>query len=235
MKYNLTPLMDIVNNVPSSDVWKERFETFFANENYEPDLLDQYYNILIGNVQLIRYTLNHGYLIDDYSGLFTFDTPETKSFHSFNVANFIRRNHRYFFKKSIQTMCGDYGMLNIQIKLCGLDLQSAALSSDNMVGGVLAVIGNNSLPYPFVNAECDVIFASNVFNEEEQAYRIWSFLYERSREGKEIFITSNSFHHLKHIVSYDKLKMIENPSEIYDAETYSNGDLGYMTKIYQII
>lgn len=227
--------MDMVRNVPSSDIWKERIEKFFANEHYEPILQDQYYNILLGNIQSIRYTLNHGYLIDDYSGLFSFDTPETKSFHAFNIANFVRRNHRHFFKKSIQTMCADYGMLNIQIKLCGLDLQSAALPSNNLVGGVLAVIGNDCTPYPFVNEECDVIFASNVFNEEEQAYRIWSFLYEKHSRGKEVFITSNSFHHLKHIVSYDKLKLMENPSEIYDAETYSNGDLGYMTKIYQII
>lgn len=235
MKYNLIPLLNVVKDVPSSEEWKEKIETFFTNENYDPALLDQYYNILIDNVGLMQYTLNCGYLIDDYSGLFTFDTPETKSFHTFNLANFVRRNHRHFYKKSIQTMCGDYGLLNVQIKLCGLDLQSAALSSFNMVGGALAVIGNNSAPYAFVDGDCDVIFASNVFNEEEQAYRIWSFLYEKHSQGKEVFITSNSFHHLKHIVSYDKLKQIENPSEIYDAETYSNGDLGYMIKIYRIV
>ena len=235
MKYNLTPLLDAVKNVPSSDEWKEKITTFFNNENYDAGLLDYYYNVLINDIWTVRYTLECGYLVDDYSGLFSFDTPETKTFHTFNMANFVRRNHQHFYKKSIQTMCGDYGILNLQIRLCGLDLKSAAVPAYDIVGAVLAVIGNNCSPYAFVDKDCDVIFACNVFTDEDTSYRIWSLLYEKQKQGKEVFITSNTFHHLKNIVSYDKLKQMENPSEVYDAETYSNLDLGFMNKIYRIV
>ena len=77
--------------------------------------------------------------------------------------------------------------------------------------------------------------SANVFGDEETTYRIWSLLYEKQKQGKEVFFTSQSFHYLKHIVDYDKLKLMEVPSEIYDEETYSNGDLGYQNRIYRIV
>lgn len=237
MRYNLSPLLDVhLEELSNTGVWKDRIKAFFNNENYDPKLLDQYYDILIDNYEHYIQLINYDYIIDEYSGLFTFDTPEKKTIHTFNLANFVRRNHLFFDKKSIQTMVLDYGIVNVQLKLCGLNLKSTAIPKDSQAGAVLTVIGNDCPPYDFTYHDCDVIIAANIFNGEEDAWRNWNLLLDsRLIKKKEIFFCSNSFADLQKYINYDKIEQVEDPTQVYDEHTYANTDLGYMTKIYRIV
>ena len=237
MRYNLTPFYDLLDeSVPSRDVWRDRFKVFFDNTNTNKALLDLYYNLLINNYNNLYPLLVSGYLIDPYSGLFTFDEPSMKGLHTFNMANFIRRNHVFFNKKSLKTISMDFGLTNIQIKQCGLKLTNVSLSAQSIPGSALLVIGNYSPPYDFKNDEDpDVIFACHVFNTEDEAWENWNMLFDLSIQGKDVFFTSATFKELKKFINYDRIQQMENPSEIYDADLYSNLDMGFMNRIYRII
>lgn len=237
MKYNLNPFFDLMDeSVPSHDIWKERFRKFFFSPNVKEEHKDLYYNILINNYNSLRPLLNEGYLIDEYSGIFTFNVPQMRGIHSFNMANFIRRNHMFFYKKSIKTMTMDFGIVNIQLQQCGLKLDNVIMPIYSIPGAALLVIGNDCMPYDFKNDnDYDVLIACNVFNTEDQAWENWNALFDAHLSGKKVFFTSPSFVELRKFVNYDRIKQVENPVEIYDPETYANGDLGYMNKIYQIV
>jgi hypothetical protein len=240
MKYNLSPFEILLNeNVPSSDNWKDKFNRFFNNENFSKEILDYYYNILIKDYHSIVPLLKSGYFVDEYSGLFSFDTPATKFMHGFNLANFVRRNYIHFNKKKIQTFSMDYGVLNIQIKQCGLDLAGGCIPPLTYTGAILAVIGNECSPYAFgtyVNLpECNVIIASNIFRVESEANRNWNFLMDAHSKGMEVYFSSNTFIHLLKIIDYDRIEQLEDPTQIYDKEVYSNLEYGYSNKIYRIV
>lgn len=237
MRYNINPFYDLLDEtVPSRDTWRERFKMFFENTNTDKALLDLYYNLLINNYNNLYPLLITGYLIDPYSGLFTFDEPFMKGLHTFNMANFIRRNHIFFNKKSIKTISADFGLTNIQIKQCGLKLTNVSLPIQCIPGSALLVIGNYSTPYEFKNEDDpDVIFASHVFDTEDSAWENWNMLFDLSIQGKDVFFTSSTFNELKKFINYDRIQQMEIPSEIYDSETYSSLDLGFMNKIYRIV
>lgn len=240
MKYNLSPILNVVNeHAPNSQQWRNKIERFFSKDYSEEagSAVDNYYDILLVNLGHIVPYLRCGYLIDEYSGLFTLNTPNCKMLHTFNLANFIRKNYLYFNKKSIRTVSMDYGILNVQIKECGLNLSSTTLAQAQYLGAVLTVIGNESIPY-VINAPApnfDVIFAAHIFNTEDEAYNSWTSLFDAHLTGKEVFFTTTSFKELKKFVNYDRIKLMEKPNEIYDKELYSNLDYGYGNKIYRIV
>lgn len=237
MRYNLSAILEQFDEtVPSYQSWIDKIEAFFSNQDYNPKTLDVYYDHILFNHRMIKYLFDQGYIIDDYSGLFTFNTSETRTLHTFNLANFVRRNHRYFYKKKIHTFCSDYGILNVQTKLCGLDLVNSYLPLQTIMGSMLLVIGNQCAPYEVNHTDTpDVIIASNIFSTEDDAWTNWNYLFDEKLSGKEVFFSSYSFNELQKFINYDKIKQVEDPLQVYDKDTYSNGDLGYMNRIYQIV
>lgn len=238
MNYNLTPITNLLDNrIPNSNVWKDRIESFFGNEEYDSELQDWYYNALITNTKDVVGILSSGQLIDSYTGLFSFDTLTAKYNHTFNVALFISSHYQHFYGKKILTVCADYGILNIQMKLCGLDLVSSVQKEYLNVGSVLACIGNNCPPYPinkFDFPEEDVVFMCSVFSDEDLSYKNWVFMVEKKLEGKEVFFDSSSFFQLKNFINYDKIEVVIDPRKVYNEEDYSNMSYGYMNKIYRL-
>lgn len=234
MRYNLAPFLDLLTpEIPSHDVWRDRLTNFFNDDKVNPNISDLYYDILINDHHSFTDTLRCGYLIDQYSGLFTFDSYPMKGYHTFNLANYIRRNHQLFYNKKIKTITKDYGIVNIQIKLCGLNLVRSGV--EYSCGFVLADIGNQAYSYPMnFDDDYDVIFVAHAFDTDEGANIFWNGMLEDHLRGKEVYFTSKSFQHLQNHILYDKIKQVEDPTKIYDDLTYSNGDLGFMNKIYKI-
>lgn len=237
MRYNLTPLLEEIDeSIPSFEDWKKKIHLFFSNPHYDGELKDRYYNILLQSLPDINPFLKQGYLIDEYSGIFTINSPETRFLHTFNLANFIRRNHQYFYKKRIKTYAMDYGVLNVQIKQCGLELEGSVLPFFNMLGIIFTVIGNQCSPF-FISGEDneDVLIVSCMFNNDDQAYQMWNYMLDSHLDGKDVFFSSQTFEYLQNHVIYDKIKQVEDPTKIYDKEVYSNLDYGFQNKIYQIV
>ena len=238
MIYNLSPLQTLLNDrVPNANVWKERFDSFFSNEDYDSELQDWYYDKLINNIDEVQELLVSGCFIDPYTGLFSFDTSSTKHCHSFNLALFISSHYQHFYGKKILTVCADYGILNIQMRLCGLNLVSSVQKEYFNTGTVLACIGNNSPPYPinkFDFPEEDVVFMSCVFQDVDLAYKNWQFMVDKKIQGKEVFFTSNTFFYLKNYIKYDAIEPVIDLREVYSEEDYSNMSYGYMNKIYRL-
>lgn len=240
MKYNLTPLIDTIDEtIPSYKEWQEKIDTFFMKSNSPPETLDMYYNFLVNNSWVIKPCLQEGYLVDDYSGLFTLNTPHTRGIHTFNLANFVRRNHQHFYKKKIRTITMDYGMLNLQLKLCGLELTTVFLPLTSLAGAILTMIGNKVPTYDVKASdnmeEENVIFASCIFNTDEQAYDSWNMLLDEHIKGKEVYFSTQTFNFLQNHILYDRIEQVEDPHKIYDGETYRNLDYGFQNKIYRIV
>jgi hypothetical protein len=223
--------------VPNVGTWSERFLQFFSNEDYDAALQDWYYDKIIDNINEVQELLNAGYFVDPYTGLFSIPSPHIEATHSFNLAHFIGKHPQHFFGKRILTVCADFGMLNIQAKLSGLNIVSSIQKEYYNVGTVLACIGNNSPPYPinvFDFPDEDVVFMSCVFQDDDLAYKNWEFMMEKRIEGKEVFFTSNSYFYLRRYMNYDKIELVIDPRTVYNEEDYSDISYGYMNRIYRL-
>ena len=236
MKYNLSPFNDVLDEtVPASEDWKEKFHLYFNNPHYDANMLDQYYNVLLQNTKLIKRVLECGYLVDEYSGLFGLNVPNIQYGHPFNMVNFIRRNHTFFYKKKLATISADYGLMNVQILQCGLELTFSSIAFEHWAGMMLTNIGNQCKPYMPGVSEFDALFVANSFNNDQQAYANWNFMINKHLDGKEVYFTTTSFKHLRKFFIPEKIEQVEDPESIYDAVDYANVDMGYMNKIYRII
>jgi hypothetical protein len=235
MIYNLSPIYNL--SVPNVSIWNERLLQFFSNEDYDATLQDWYYDKIIDNINEVQELLNAGYFVDPYTGLFSIPSPHIEATHSFNLAHFISKHPQHFFGKRILTVCADFGMLNIQAKLSGLNIVSSIQKEYYNVGTVLACIGNNSPPYPinvFDFPDEDVVFMSCVFQDDDLAYKNWEFMMEKRIEGKEVFFTSNSYFYLRRYMNYDKIELVIDPRTVYNEEDYSDISYGYMNRIYRL-
>lgn len=235
MIYNLSPLYNL--SVPNIDTWNERFSQFFSNEEYDPVLQDWYYNKLIDNMSEVETLLNAGYFVDPYTGLFSIPSPYIEATHSFNLAHFIGKHPQHFFGKNILTVCADFGILNIQAKMSGLNIVSSVQKEYYNVGTVLTCIGNNSPPYPinvFDFPEEDVVFMSCVFQEDDLAYKNWEMMIDMRISGKEVFFTSNSYFYLRRYMNYDRIELVIDPRTVYNEEDYADIAYGYMNRIYRM-
>lgn len=233
-RYNLTPIDDVFNeSVPSWQDWRENIHSYFNNEEYDTELLDEYYDAIICDIHKLPELLSYGYLIDDYSGLFTLNNPELVGKHAFNMANFVRRQHLKFGAKTLFTVCADYGILNIQIKLCGMQLCHATIPQKNRSGQALINIGNHCAPYKNKDfRQFDVVFASNIFQDNPSD--IWNTLCWYRNARKEVYLSTDTFSRLTNVIDYDRLELAENPAEIYDKDTYADLNRGYMYRIYRL-
>lgn len=238
MIYNLTPVLSLLNeHVPSALAWRDRIPAFFNNEDYDPNLQDWYYDQLITNIAEVNKLLRGGYMIDPYTGLFSFPSEHIEATHSFNLALFLSRNYQHFYGKRILTVCADFGMVNIQAKLSGLNIVSSVQKEYFNVGTVLACIGNNSPPYPinkFDFEEEDAIIMSCVFQEDNLAYRNWEYMVDKRTQGKEVFFTSNSYFYLRRYMDYDKIELVIDPKVMYNSHDYADITYGYTNKIYRL-
>lgn len=238
MIYNLSPILNLLTpDRANADIWRERIQSFFTNEEFDPELQDMYYDVLLKNLQFVDYLFSKGNLVDSYTGLFSIPVPFLEHRHTFNLAHFISDNYQHFFKKRILTVCNDFGILNVQLKMCGLDLVSSIQSEELISGTVLTCIGNNCPPYPINKLDFDaedVIILSCVFQEDDLAYKNWQLMLDKKSEGKEVFFTSNTFQHLRNYVNYDRLEVVTNPQKIYMPEDYANLIYGYTNKIYRV-
>ena len=238
MKYNLSPILTtLTERVSNADVLRERIASFFANEEYDAELQDWYYNKLIDNISEVKSILNAGVFIDSYTGLFSFPSEHIEASHSFNLAHFLANNSQRFYKKNILTVCGDFGILNVQLKLMGMNVVSSVQKEYLNVGTVLACIGNNSPPYPinkFEFPEEDVLIMSCVFQDDDLTYKNWEYMLEKKIEGKEVFFTSNSYFYLRRYMNYDKIELVMNPNIVYNEQDYSDITYGYMNRIYRL-
>lgn len=238
MYYNLNPLLNLLTpERPNAQNWRERIQWFFDNEEYDGELQDQYYDILINSVQDFDYFIHKGTLTDSYTGLFTIPSPSIEGLHSFNLAKFINDNYQHFFKKKILTLCADFGIMNIQAKLCGLDIVSSVQKQNLNAGTVLTCIGNNCPPYPinkFEFEEEDVLIMSNVFDDEDLCYKNWQFMLDKRLDGKEVFFSSDTFFELKNYMDYSRIELVMDPMKVYQPEDYANLIYGYTNKIYRL-
>lgn len=238
MIYNLSPIFRFLSDEePNALVWRERISLFFSNEEYDGDLQDWYYDTLLSFPLDLDYLLNNGVMTDEYTGLFSFPAPIVGDAHSFNVAHFISKNYHHFYNKKLLTVCADYGMLNIQAKMCGINLVSSVQKNDLNIGTVLACIGNNCAPYPinkFDFEEEDAIIMSCVFETEDLSYKNWEFMLDKRLSGKDVFFTTNTFSHLKNYINYDKIELINMPNTEYYPEDYAELEYGYSNKIYRL-
>jgi len=238
MIYNLSPILNLLTpERPNAEIWRERIQSFFANEEYDADLQDWYYDTLIKNIGEIDFLIYKGIKTDSYTGLFSMSTPHIDGTHSFNMAKFIGDHYQHFFGKKILTVCADFGILNIQAKMCGLNIVSSVQKEYFNTGTILACIGNNCPPYPinkFDFDEEDVIMMSCVFEDEDLAYKNWEFMLDKRLDGKEVFFTSNTFEHLRNYINYDKLELVIDPSNVYLPDDYADLTYGYSNKIYRL-
>jgi len=238
MIYNLSPILNLLTpERPNAEIWRERIQSFFANEEYDADLQDWYYDTLIKNIGEIDFLIYKGIKTDSYTGLFSMSTPHIDGIHSFNMAKFIGDHYQHFFGKKILTVCADFGILNIQAKMCGLNIVSSVQKEYFNTGTILACIGNNCPPYPinkFDFDEEDVIMMSCVFEDEDLAYKNWEFMLDKRLDGKEVFFTSNTFEHLRNYINYDKLELVIDPSKVYLPDDYADLTYGYSNKIYRL-
>lgn len=239
MTYNLSPILSLLNeNTPNAEVWRDRITSFFSNEEYDSELQDWYYDKLINYTYEVSSFFANGYFVDPYTGFFSFPSAHIEASHSFNMALFISANHQHFFKKNILTVCGDFGILNLQIKMSGLNLVSSVQKEYYNVGTILACIGNNSPPYPINKLEFpeeDVIFMSCVFQEDELAYKNWEYMLDKRAVGKEVFFTSNTYFYLRRYMNYDRIEVVADPRKVYKPEDYADLSYGYMNKIYRLV
>jgi hypothetical protein len=238
MIYNLSPILNLLTpERPNAEIWRERIQSFFANEEYDADLQDWYYDTLIKNIGEIDFLIYKGIKTDSYTGLFSMSTPHIDEIHSFNMAKFIGDHYQHFFGKKILTVCADFGILNIQAKMCGLNIVSSVQKEYFNTGTVLACIGNNCPPYPinkFDFDEEDVIMMSCVFQDEDLAYKNWEFMLDKRLDEKEVFFTTNTFEHLRNYINYDKLELVIDPSNVYLPDDYADLTYGYSNKIYRL-
>jgi len=238
MIYKLTPLLTLLKGrITTADTWHNRFVSIFNNEEYDSELQDWYYEKLISNIDEVKMYLENGYFIDPYTGLFSFPSPHIEATHSFNLALFISQHHQHFFGKKILTVCSDFGILNVQMKLCGLNVVSSVQKENLNVGTALACIGNDSPPYPINRMtfpEEDAVFMSCVFQEDDLTYKNWELMIDKRAEGKEVFFTSNSYFFLRRYMNYDKIEVIIDPKKVYKSDDYADISYGYMNKIYRL-
>lgn len=230
--YNLSPLLSLSRQY----AWEENITAFFSNENYDPRLRDRYYNILIDNYVDFRNLMERGYLIDPYTGLFTFHTEETDGASAtFNLARFFSLYYQSFKDKRILILTSDYAVCAVQARLCGLNVVNVLQNETLLTGTVLTCLGNRVAPYelnvPNIT-DFDVLICASVFHPESLAWTNWNFMLDSASHGKQVFFTSNTFKHLRSYIRYDILERINMPE--VDAETYSDMRLGYGNKVYRI-
>lgn len=240
MIYNLTPILKLIKpGAPNGDEWKSRITKFFANEDYDPELLDGYYTHLISNLELIEPLFEYGYLADPYTGLFTFDNPYYNYRSSFNIAYFIERNRGSFLNKKILTVTSDGGIMNVQCKLLGLNLvNSLFMPTFNILGAILVCIGNNSPPYPLNRAfvdEADIVFVNNMFDTSDMAFETWNMMLDMKIQGMEVYFTTQSIVELKKHMIPQKIEPVEDPTSVYSKDAISDLRFGYNHRIYRII
>jgi hypothetical protein len=238
MIYNLSPIFKFLSpENANSEIWREKITSFFDNKEYDGELQDFYYDCLINNTDHIDYLLNNGILVDQYTGLFSLPASGLSGKHSFNLAYFISRNYQHFYNKKILTVCGDFGILNIQARLCGLNIISSVQKDFLNAGTVMVCIGNNCPPYPinkFEFEEEDVVIMSSIFEDANLAYKNWQFMIDKRLDGKEVFFSTNTFSHLKDYVNYDKIEVINDPHQEYRPDDYAELSYGYSNRIYRL-
>ena len=231
--YNLKPILNLFKDRPAHTPLAVKIEEYFKTP-YDPDLQDYYYNILINSLPTIEHHLtNDGYIIDEGTGLWSFDNEDVGNKHTFNLARFIEINFRAFRNKKIVTILGDYGTVNLQLKFCGLDIATSIINPHCIVGSVLTCIGHDCPPVN-INTGCkefDVLIMASVFDDDEKAYRSWDFMVDVSLSGKKVYFTSDNLTHLsKHMIK-DKFKPIDFPAKI----DYTDIRLGYGNRIFEIL
>ena len=245
MRYNLTPFYNLLTpEIPSHETWKERFTEFFEKEQTEPlydQYVDQFYEQMLIDIDEVNIILRSRTLIDEYSGLFSFHTPDTAYIQTFNMANYIRRNTNYFYGKTLCTISRDYGTVNNQIKMSGLNLGAGVLPWETRVGGIISMIGNKSPAYPiypmfvYGRPDIDVYFLNHMFISDQEAHLHWNAAFDMFLDGKEVYFTTNKFEHLQNHALLDRIEQVEDPLEIYSNDDYSNLEMGYSNKIYRIV
>lgn len=238
MIYNLSPIHNLItDNTPNGDVWASRIHYFFNQPDFEPELTDWYYDKLINNIAEVKQLINGGNFVDPYTGLFSMPSPYIEASHSFNLAYFLSKNYQYFYGKKLLTLCADFGMINVQAKLCGLNIVSAVQRELYNIGSILTCIGNNAPPYPINKFDFereDAIILSCVFQTDELAYRNWEMMVDARAEGKEVFFTSNSYFYLRRYMDYSKIELVIEPKMMYNEEDYADIAYGYMNRIYRL-
>lgn len=237
MEYNLNPILKSLDkSSPYAQTWRENFETFFSQQSFDPVIQDFYYNAIVHNLEDVKTLLASSYLIDSYSGLFTFDVLPSEM-DSFSLALFIEKNFIKFKDKKITSISFDYGISNVQTKLCGLNLVNSIVPTSMIVASVLTCIGNKAPPY-LINSEdgrdFDTLFVSNAFGTEDLAYAYWNFMLDQYASKKEVFFKTNTFTHLKKYINFDKIEVVMDSKTVYDADHLSNLKIDYRNKIYRI-
>jgi hypothetical protein len=231
--YNIKPILNLFKDRPSHQALAVKIQDFF-NTEYDPELQDYYYDILINSLPTIEYHLaNDGYIIDEATGLWSFDNEDVGSKHTFNLARFVEINFRAFRNKKVVTILGDYGSVNLQLRFCGIDIATSIINPHCIVGSVLTCIGHDCPPIR-INTGCeefDVLFMASVFDDDEKAYKSWNFMIDVSSSGKKVYFTSDNLTYLSNHLIPDKFKPIDFPID----RDYTDLRLGYGNRIFEII
>jgi hypothetical protein len=231
--YNLKPILNLFKDKPAHEPLANKIQEFFKEE-FDPEWQDNYYSVLIHNLPTIESHLaNDGYIIDETTGLWSFDNEAIGNKHTFSMANFVDKNYHLFKDKKVVTILGDYGTVNLQLKFCGIDIATSIINPECVVGAVLTCIGHDCPPIK-INTDCqelDVLFIASVFDDDEKAYRNWDFMIDMNLSGKKVYFTSDNMTHLsKHMIP-GKFK----PIDFEPKKDYTDLRLGYGNRIFEII
>jgi hypothetical protein len=238
MEYNLSPFYNALSlNNPNYDNWIQKFDKFFSLEQAEPALYDEWYNHLIEDNYRVKEILRLGYLVDSYTAIATFDDPFVGTRNSFNMAHYIQRTYDRFIRKNVLTMIGDYGVTNIQLQLCGVNIVSSNMKLENVTGSMLTTILNEGYPYPINRQEHekeDIVIACSIFDYDNEAWNNWQGLLDRRADGTEVYFTSSKNCSLKKFVNYDIIDLIESPLDVYEVSDLDDLKYGYTHKLYRL-
>jgi hypothetical protein len=233
--YNLLPILKkISDDHPNAENWRTKIKTWFSTD-YDKELQDLYYNLLVHNHTMLDRYLNQGYMVDEYTGLFTFEDSEGTP--SFSTAYWIEKNHQMFFNKRVFTVCADYGIMNIQLKFCGIKVVNSYIPLPLVYGAMLITILNDCPPYPMnlkAIDDCDVVITGSIFGTDDAAYNNWNMLLDMRAIGKDVFFSTNNFSFLKKYFLEERIQKVQESLDIYQPEDYSNLRFAYDHRVYRI-
>jgi hypothetical protein len=230
MSYNLKPILRCFTD----DNAEEKVERFFSDDP-SPEK-DEYYDILLSDLDSIKILDYNGYIYDRHSGLISYDDPVMLGKHSFVMAKYVRDNFTAFINKKMSVITEDMGIVSNQLRMIGCDVNTF-MQPILLQGAVLTCILNDCVYIPFnkPNVSSDVIIVCSAFNNDDNAYHLWNSMLDLYSKGKEVYFTCDQINSLKKYYLPDKIEIANLDKSCYSDDELADLRYGYRNKIYRIV